>query len=95
MSSSESTKQQVTLTNCDIEPIHIPGSIQPHGVLIALQEPELTIMQVSENTQSIVGLVPQDLLQHPLDILIEASQLATIRQLLSATDLRFVKSSQS
>ena len=26
----------VTLTNCEHEPIHIPGSIQPHGFLIAV-----------------------------------------------------------
>ena len=26
----------VDLTNCDREPIHVPGSIQPHGFLLAL-----------------------------------------------------------
>lgn len=26
----------VTLTNCEHEPIHIPGSIQPHGFLIPI-----------------------------------------------------------
>ena len=26
-------KPSVDLTNCDREPIHIPGSIQPHGCL--------------------------------------------------------------
>jgi hypothetical protein len=31
----------VDLTNCEREPIHIPGSIQPHGVLLVLKEPEL------------------------------------------------------
>ena len=40
---------QVDLTTCDREPIHIPGSIQPHGVLLVLTEPALTIAQVSEN----------------------------------------------
>ena len=25
----------VSLDNCDREPIHIPGSIQPHGALLA------------------------------------------------------------
>ena len=24
------------LTDCDREPIHIPGTIQPHGVLLVL-----------------------------------------------------------
>lgn len=26
--------QGISLTSCDIEPIHIPGSIQPHGILL-------------------------------------------------------------
>lgn len=28
----------VDLTNCDREPIHIPGRVQPHGVLLAMAE---------------------------------------------------------
>lgn len=28
--------ESIDLTNCDKEPIHIPGYIQPHGVLIAV-----------------------------------------------------------
>lgn len=27
--------QPVTLANCDSEPIHIPGLVQPHGALFA------------------------------------------------------------
>ena len=27
---------QVDLTNCDREPIHVPGSVQPFGFLLAL-----------------------------------------------------------
>ena len=29
--------RQVDLTNCDREPIHIPGSIHPFGLLLVLQ----------------------------------------------------------
>lgn len=32
---SSSAPDQVDLTNCDREPIHIPGRIQPHGTLLA------------------------------------------------------------
>ena len=39
----------VDLTNCDREPIHVPGAIQPHGVLLALREPDLTVTQTSAN----------------------------------------------
>lgn len=39
----------VDLTACDREPIHIVGSIQPHGFLLALALPELTVVQASAN----------------------------------------------
>jgi signal transduction histidine kinase len=38
----------VDLTDCDREPIHVPGTIQPYGVLLVLTEPALTVAQVSE-----------------------------------------------
>ena len=40
--------QPVTLDNCDIEPIHIPGAIQPHGALLALSLTGIVLAQ-SEN----------------------------------------------
>ncbi|HEY9649181.1 MAG TPA: GAF domain-containing protein, partial [Coleofasciculaceae cyanobacterium] len=54
--------QAVDLTNCDKEPIHIPGLIQPHGLLFALQEPQLKILQVSNNTLQAFGIPPQEIL---------------------------------
>ena len=34
------------LNNCDREPVHIPGYIQPHGVLFVLSEPDFNIVQL-------------------------------------------------
>jgi light-regulated signal transduction histidine kinase (bacteriophytochrome) len=48
--------ESVDLTTCDREPIQIPGSIQPHGVLLALDEPTLVVRHASENARSILGL---------------------------------------
>ncbi len=42
-------RPQYDLSNCAVEPIHVPGSIQPHGVLVALSEPELTIQVASRS----------------------------------------------
>ncbi|MES2704928.1 MAG: ATP-binding protein [Bacteroidota bacterium] len=39
----------VNLTNCEQEPIHIPGSIQPHGFLLGLSGDEYTIEFASGN----------------------------------------------
>ncbi|WP_260446297.1 MULTISPECIES: hypothetical protein [unclassified Nostoc] len=38
------TDETIDLTNCDREPIHIPNLIQPHGVLLVLQDPTLEII---------------------------------------------------
>ena len=43
------TPSQPDLSVCDREPIHIPGSIQPHGILLALAPDNLTISHASAN----------------------------------------------
>lgn len=44
-----SGQHTVDLSNCDREPIHIPGSIQPHGVLLALDGSMTTVLRHSTN----------------------------------------------
>lgn len=44
------------LTNCDVEPIHIPGSIQPHGCLLACDMSATTIVRHSANAQAMLGV---------------------------------------
>lgn len=46
----------VDLTNCDREPIHIPGAIQPHGALLACRLPDLLIEQASDNLSEMLGV---------------------------------------
>ncbi|QRK08795.1 GAF domain-containing protein [Archangium violaceum] len=67
------------LTNCDREPIHIPGAIQPHGVLLVLKEPALEIRQVSENVQALLGVPAQELLGRTLEVLLPATQVESVR----------------
>lgn len=45
----------VNLTNCEQEPIHIPGSIQPHGFLLGLKHEDYSIDFCSANTVSYTG----------------------------------------
>lgn len=47
--------QPTDLANCDREPIHIPGRIQPHGMLLALSGPALRISHISENCRLFLG----------------------------------------
>lgn len=49
-----SVAQAFDLTNCDQEPIHIPGSIQPHGILLTLDD-KAHVLQASENVESMLG----------------------------------------
>jgi light-regulated signal transduction histidine kinase (bacteriophytochrome) len=44
------------LSACDREPIHIPGSIQPHGALLVLRAADSTILQRSANVDEVLGI---------------------------------------
>ncbi|GGA07900.1 hypothetical protein CYANOKiyG1_20350 [Okeania sp. KiyG1] len=77
------TAETVNLTNCDREQIHIPGSIQPHGVLLVLQEPELDIIQVSSNTEKWLNILPENLLKQNIKYLLENRQIDCIRNSLT------------
>lgn len=46
---------QIDLTNCDEEPIHLIGAIQPHGALIAVSEDSHVIDYASTNTGAVIG----------------------------------------
>ncbi|CAN7381812.1 GAF domain-containing protein [Rhizobium sp. LjRoot30] len=50
---------KVDLTNCDREPIHIPGSIQPHGCLLACDNNAATVLRHSENAAVMLGFEGQ------------------------------------
>jgi light-regulated signal transduction histidine kinase (bacteriophytochrome) len=54
------------LTACDREPIHIPGSVQPHGVLIVVDAMNERVLQVSENAVDLLGVPLDELLGAPL-----------------------------
>src|SRR3954466_16024303 len=52
----------VNLTNCEHEPIHVPGSIQPHGFLLGLKEAGLIIDYCSSNSLQFLGVAHEQLL---------------------------------
>ncbi|TYP81275.1 SpoIIE family protein phosphatase [Blastococcus xanthinilyticus] len=79
----------VDLTNCEREPIHIPGSIQPRGVLIAVSDPDWLVQQVSGNLAELTGVPWQQALGRPLsDVLGVAAADAVIRSASAFGDLR-------
>jgi diguanylate cyclase (GGDEF)-like protein/PAS domain S-box-containing protein len=77
------TNDPIDLNNCDKEPIHIPGFIQPHGVLLAVTTNNIpTIVQCSQNTEEHLGLTTQEVLGLPLEHLLGKDN---IRQVLART----------
>ena len=72
------TAETVDLTNCDREPIHIPGAIQPHGILLVVSRSEWKITQISHNTQGFLGIEPEQLLGQPLNSLVPTDKIDAI-----------------
>jgi light-regulated signal transduction histidine kinase (bacteriophytochrome)/ActR/RegA family two-component response regulator len=56
----------IDLSTCENEPIHIPGSVQPHGVLFVLRGEGLEICQASANAAAVIGHAPEQLLGKPV-----------------------------
>ncbi|MEJ2818257.1 GAF domain-containing protein [Caulobacter sp. CCG-8] len=53
MSASGPTPEQIA--SCDREPIHIPGAVQPHGVLLVLDRDSLEIRHAAGDVAGLLG----------------------------------------
>jgi light-regulated signal transduction histidine kinase (bacteriophytochrome) len=73
--------QLITLTNCDREPIHIPGAVQPYGFLLCLDEATKLIVQASDNVEAYLGISADQLLHKGLDRLLGPDRLAEVQAL--------------
>jgi light-regulated signal transduction histidine kinase (bacteriophytochrome) len=68
----------VDLTNCDREPIHVPGNIQNFGYLIAVSADWL-VSRVSANIADVLGKSADEILGLPLVNFVGAEALHTLR----------------
>ena len=80
--------QPVTLDTCAQEPIHIPGAVQPHGVLFACREPDLIVGQVSANLAQHLGVEPAAVLGKSLVDLLRPESAAQLRAAVQLPQLR-------
>lgn len=62
---------QAAIDNCAREPIRTPGSIQPQGFLIVIDEPAMKIVQISENIAQWLNIDMSALLGSDLDSLVK------------------------
>jgi light-regulated signal transduction histidine kinase (bacteriophytochrome)/CheY-like chemotaxis protein len=74
--------EPVNLTNCDREPIHILGAIQPIGFLLALSN-DWMILRASENTLDYIGVEAKDLIGNPLASIFTPSAVHSLRNRLA------------
>jgi len=63
--------------NCAKEPIHLPGSIQPHGFMLVLEPDTLAVLQASENIQRWLGEAAEQWLGRHLPELLQGGEQVT------------------
>jgi chemotaxis family two-component system sensor kinase Cph1 len=68
----------IDLTNCEREPIRVPGSVQPHGVLLTMADAASPIAQVSANIGALTGLAPDEVLGTPIDTIFTPGTVSRI-----------------
>ncbi len=74
----------LSLTSCDREPIHISNAIQPHGVLLTFCETDFIILQISQNSEALLGQKTDAFLGQPLSVLLNQEQIESIRGYVNA-----------
>lgn len=84
LTDSDQTPSNLQLTNCDREPIHVSNAVQSHGVLLTFTEPDLIILQISQNTKTLLGKQPEELLGQSLETLMSSDQIEAIQSCLKA-----------
>jgi light-regulated signal transduction histidine kinase (bacteriophytochrome)/CheY-like chemotaxis protein len=75
------------LTNCDREPIHLLGAIQPFGFLIAVSTRDWSVQRVSANVGDWLAVAPADMLGRPLLDFIHVDAIHTLRNQLQIVNI--------
>ena len=69
------------LSECEREPIHLLGHVQPHGCLLALaaEDPRGRITHISANSRTVLGAAPESLLGRDPDAVLDGPVAALLR----------------
>lgn len=73
---------ELALAQCDAEPIHIPGVIQGHGALVAVDQTTLDITHASANIGDFLGVEPNALLGRAAQAVFGQDAAHTLRNIL-------------
>ena len=72
---------QVDLTNCDREPIHIPGAILPHGAMVVVDCETGEVVQAAGDTTGLINRSIDALLGQGLETWLRPDQAGLLREL--------------
>ena len=75
---SNDPKSGVTLANCDREPIHLVGSIQPSGFLLSVST-DWRVLRASANIEPFLGFAADEAVGQPVNSVLAADLLHDIR----------------
>lgn len=75
----------VDLTNCDREPIHVPGSIQVHGCLLACDVELRQVRRHSQNAAELLGVDPAEINGRKLEEIVGDRAAHDLRNALART----------
>lgn len=67
--------------------LHTLTQIQPHGVVLVLQEPDLTVLQASRNVSQLLGRSAEDLIGQDLEDIFDSYQADKLLRGLAADNL--------
>lgn len=81
-------ESKVDLTNCDHEPIHIPGAILPHGALLVVDPRTEIIEQAAGKTEKLLGQTVEGLIGRALESVLGKAGSERVRALSGTSDLR-------
>lgn len=82
-----SSGASVDVTNCDREPIHLLGAIQPFGFLIVVSTPDWFVQRVSANIGDWLRVTPADMLGRSLLDFVHADAIHDLRNQLQIVNM--------
>ncbi|HHP7231847.1 MAG TPA: ATP-binding protein [Xenococcaceae cyanobacterium] len=88
------TTSQMDLAKLEREPIHTTNGIQPHGILLVLQELDLEILQVSENIAFILNISPEAAIGKTLADILDLFQVERLKAGLASENFDFINPSK-
>jgi len=83
MTSPTEQNLEALLQNCADEPIRIPGAIQPHGVLLTIDEASWIVQQASANASLLLGGADELRAGQPLSTWLGVDQADALREALT------------